>query len=251
MNLHCTILCSLILLLSLAQGREFTDSQGRKIEAEIVGYSGDTVIINRAGTEFPVPITTFSLDDQQYISEWIDENPEAVRYKFGYYVDLEKSSISQQDAPGGAYEDKLKIIPYNYEMIIYNKGVAPAKDIEIRYEIYIDDFVDVRGNRFTRLAYGVEKNAKLQTIAGSIKDLTIPANGRHDFERTFNTEFYIDRDGGKTDQAATDKVIGIRIRVYSGKKVIAEFEDGENDTKLSTITWQDETPSEGVGPTVN
>lgn len=246
-----TSLLLAILILAHSDGieaREFTDSSGRKIEAELVGYSGNTVIINRGGKEFPVSATIFSLDDQEYIKGWIAENPDKARYSFGFYADLDRKSVSQSKAPGGMIDDKLKVIPYNYEMIVYNKGIAPAEDLEIRYEIYVEDFVDVRNNRFTRMAVGGEKSARTQVVPGKLPAMTIPANGRHDFERDFNTEFYIDRDGGKTDAAATDKVIGVRIRVYKNGKLLAEHEEGEDDDKLAKTTWQDATPYEGPGP---
>ena len=232
-----------------SNAREFTDAKGRKIEAELVGFSGDTVIINRGGKEFPVPVTSFSLDDQQYIRDWISKNPGSARFKFGFYADLEREQgVKQRDAPGGAYEDKLKTTAYTYEMIVYNKGVAPASEVEIRYEIYINDLVDVVNNRFTRLAVGGEKTDKLQTIAGKIEKVNIPAAGRHDFKRTFHTQFYIDRDGGRTDEAAQDKIIGVRIRVYKDGKVLGEYVEGEDDDAMEKISWQDEKASEGVGP---
>lgn len=240
------LLC--LVSISAASAREFTDSQGRKIEAELVSHAGTNVVINRGGKEFPVDVGMFSLDDQNFIRDWIEKNPDAVKFEFGYYVDLEKLKISQQDAAGGAIDDKLKTIPYNYEMIVYNKGSAPAAEIEIRYEIYIEDFVDVRGNRFTRMATGGEKQARNQTIAGKLEPLTIAPSGRHDFERTVNTEFYIDRDGGKTDAAATDKMIGVRLRVYKNGKFVDEYEHGENDRKMAEIKWQDTPASDGPGP---
>jgi len=174
----------------------------------------------------------FSLDDQNYICDWTEKNPDAVKFDFNYYVDLEKLKISQQDAGSGAIDDKLKAIPYSYEMIVYNKDVAPAADVEIRYEVYIEDFVDVRNNRFTRMATGGEVWARSQTIAGKLEPLTIPAGGRHHFERTVNTEFYIDRDGGRSDAAATDKMIGVPIRVYKNDKVVGGYINGENEKKL-------------------
>ncbi len=228
--------------------REFTDAQGRRIEAELVSHSGSTVVIDRGGKEFAVEVTMFSIDDQNYIRNWIKENPDAVNYEFNYYVDLEKLKVSQQDADGGASEDKLKTIPYNYEMIVFNKGISPAEDIEIRYEIYIEDFVDIRNNRFVRMATGGEKRARNQTIAGKLEPLTIEAGGRHDFERTVNTEFYIDRDGGRTDEAATDKMIGVRIRIYRNGKLLDEYENGENGRKMAEIKWQDTPASDGPGP---
>ena len=242
------MIASLLVCASATSAREFTDAQGRKIEADLVSHSGSTVVIDRGGKEFAVEVTMFSLDDQNYIRKWIEENPDAVNYEFNYYVDLEKLKISQQDADGGASEDKLKTIPYNYEMIVFNKGIAPAEDIEIRSEIYIEDFVDVRKNRFVRMATGGEKRARNQTIAGKLDPITIPASGRHDFERTVNTEFYIDRDGGRTDEAATDKMIGVRIRIYKNGKVLDEYEDGEDDRKMAEIKWQDTLASDGPGP---
>lgn len=232
--------------------REFTDAKGRKIEAELVGFSGDTVIISRSGKEFPVPVASFSTDDQEYIKTWIAGNPGAARFKFGFYADLDKEQGgNQRKAPGNMVDDKLKTIPYNYEMIVYNKGIAPAEGIEIRYEIYIDDYVDVVNNRMTRMAVGGAKYGKLQTIAGKIEDVTIPASGRHDFKRDFNTEFYIDRDGGKTDEAAIDKVIGLRIRVYKDGKVLGEHIEAEDDHAMKDVQWQDAEATTGTGPKAN
>lgn len=236
-------------LAPISQGREFTDSQGRKIEAELVGFSGNSVIINRGGKEFPVPVTMFSLEDQEYIKAWITENPGQARFRFGFYADLDREDgVTQGKAPGSMIDDKLKVIPYKYEMIVYNKGIAPVEGVEVRYEIYIDNYVDVVGNRMTRMAVGGAKVGKLQTIAGKIDNLSIPANGRHDFERIFNTEFYIDRDGGKTDEAAIDKVIGVRIRVYHGDKVLGEHAEAKDDHRMADVSWQDEAPSKGAGP---
>ncbi|MEM9018324.1 MAG: hypothetical protein AAGC68_15020 [Verrucomicrobiota bacterium] len=244
------ILLSLISLavLNASNGREFTDANGRKIEAEVIAHSGSSVVINRGGKEFTVPITAFSLDDQQYLKGWIEQNPNAVRAEIGFYVDLERSGkVTQRDAAGGAIDDRLKTIPYHYEMIVFNKGPAALEGLTIRYEIYVDDYVDVRGNSFTRMATGGEKRARLQTVAGQLEGITIAGEGRHDFGRVFHTEFYIDRDGGKTDEAATDKVIGMRLRVYLGTKLLGETYEEELSGRMNNIRWQDAKPYEGPG----
>lgn len=248
--LRMLLCCAAIGSLPSIEAREFTDARGRKIEAELVAHAGEHIVIRRGSKEFSVHVTAFSAEDQEYIRNWIGENPGAVRFKFGFFADLEKEAVSQRDAPGGASEDKLKTIPYTYEMIVYNREVAPATDLEIRYEIYVNDYVDVRNNRFVGLAVGKEKVARIQAIAGKIESVDIPANGRHDFERTFDTHFYIDRDGGRTDEAATDKVIGVRARVYRGGKLLEEFVEGEDDDLMAKTPWQDEKPSTGAGPKV-
>ena len=65
--------------------------------------------------------------------------------------------------------------------------------------------------------------------------------------RTFNTEFYIDRDGGKTDEAATDKVLGMRLRVLKGGEMIGEeIHEVSNSRGLKGIEWQNTAPTEGT-----
>lgn len=243
-----SLLISGILLSCLCFGsaREFTDAKGRKIEAELLAHAGNKIIISRGSKEFVVPVAMFSLDDQQYIKNWIAENPGAVRYKFGYYTDLERERVSQSKAPGSMTDDKLKVIPYTYEMIVYNKEVAPVTDIEIRYEIYVADFVDTKNNAFTKMAVGGEKKEKLQTIAGKFDVQKIDPGGRQEFSRTFDTEFYIDRDGGRTDAAATDKVIGVRIRIYKNGKMLGEHVEDEDSRRMENSPWQEEAPTPGT-----
>ncbi|MDF2377637.1 MAG: hypothetical protein P1U81_15465 [Verrucomicrobiales bacterium] len=68
-----------------------------------------------------------------------------------------------------------------------------------------------------------------------------------DFSRTFNTEFYIDRDGGRTDETAIGKVLGVRVRIYKGDKMIAEDMDENPASRgISGIQWQNAESSEGT-----
>jgi hypothetical protein len=226
--------------------RDFTDKTGRKVSGELLAHAGDQIVLQVGAKEFVVPVTNFSAEDQQFIQEWIIANPGKVRYKFTFYSDLAKLSVSQAKAPGSMYEDKLKVMPHEYEMIVFNKEVVPVTDLEIRYEIYIDDYVDIRNNAFTALAVGGAKKARLETVAGSFPVASIPAGGRVDFTRQFNIEFYIDRDGGKTDAAATDKVMGVRIRVYKGGQVIGEDAADLESYDLSKVAWQDGEITEGT-----
>lgn len=243
------ILIFLILSIVSSPAKEFTSSDGRKVVGDLLAHAGDQVIMKVGAREFVIPIAGFSVDDQQFIKDWIEQNPDAVRYKFGFFFDLEKmrEDVTQGKAPGGMVDDKLKTIPYTYELIVFNREVADVSDVEIRYEIYIDDFVDIRKNKFTSMATGSTPSARLETVAGRFERENIPAGGRVDFSRTFNTEFYIDRDGGRLDEAAEDKVLGVRVRVYKDGKLIAEDIEEEPSTRgLEQISWQDEPGTEGT-----
>ncbi len=236
---------SLILIIYGAAAREFTSADGRKLNGDLVAHAGDQVILKVGAKEFVIGVANFSVDDQQYIKAWIAANPGAVRYKFGYFFDFEedRSGRSQAKAPGGMIDDKLKVIPYECEMVVFNKEVAPVEGIQIRYEIYVDDYVRTAGNEFTNMAVGQKANGRLQSVAGSLDVPKIDAGGRIDFFRDFNIEMYIDRDGGKTDEAATDKVRGVRLRIYKDGKVIGEESAGEMGRSVDDISWQDTEPS--------
>lgn len=235
---------SLILFLS-AEAREFTSKDGRKINGELLAHSGEQVIIQVGAKEFVVPISGFSVDDQQFIKDWIEKNPGAVRYKFGYFFDFEEDRTGrvQGKAPGSMIDDKLKIIPFECEMVVFNKEIAPVENVEIRYEIYIDDFVVMKNNAFTGMAVGAEKRSQLEAVAGRLEVPRIEAGGRIDFFRRFNTEMYIDRDGGKTDEAAADKVRGVRLRIYKGEVLLGEETAGEEGREVDDIPWQNAEPS--------
>lgn len=244
MSFRLLPLCLTLFTLS-ATAREFTSSDGRKLNGELVAHAGEQVILKVGAKEFVVGVANFSVDDQQYIKEWIAANPGAVRYKFNYFFDFEenRSGRTQGKAPGSMIDDKLKIMPWECEMVVFNKEVAPVEGIQIRYEIYIDDFVRTAGNAFTAMAVGEKANSRLQTVAGSLDVPKIDAGGRIDFFRDFNIEMYIDRDGGKTDEAAADKVRGVRLRIYKDGKVIGEESAGEGGRSVEDIGWQDTEPS--------
>jgi hypothetical protein len=240
------LITGFVLVLSLAaEAREFTSKDGRKINGELLAHSGEQVIIQVGVKEFVVPISGFSIDDQQFIKDWIQQNPGAVRYKFGYFFDFEedRSGRTQDKAPGSMVDDKLKVIPFECEMVVFNKEIAPVDNIEIRYEIYIDDYVVMKNNAFTGMAVGAEKRSQLETVAGRLAVPRIEAGGRIDFFRRFNTEMYIDRDGGKTDEAAADKVRGVRLRIYKGEVLLGEEAAGEGGREVDEIAWQEAEPS--------
>lgn len=58
---------------SMAETRTFTNKSGKEIVAKIVSVSKDwkEVTINSNGKDFPLAPTKLSLDDQQYIKDWL------------------------------------------------------------------------------------------------------------------------------------------------------------------------------------
>jgi len=58
-------------LLFQVDARTFTDTSGRKLEAEVLGVQQGQVRIRRVdGNEFTLPVTNFSAADQTYLQQW-------------------------------------------------------------------------------------------------------------------------------------------------------------------------------------
>ncbi|MCW1923647.1 SHD1 domain-containing protein [Luteolibacter arcticus] len=64
------------LLLTTASARVWTDTTGRKIDAEIVGLDGDQVVLNFKGKEVKLALARLSADDRKFAEEWQKTKPE-------------------------------------------------------------------------------------------------------------------------------------------------------------------------------
>ena len=63
-------------LIGSVEARTFTDANGRKIEAELLGVSGTEVRIRKGGKDYTLPIARFSEADQKYIRTWASKESE-------------------------------------------------------------------------------------------------------------------------------------------------------------------------------
>lgn len=237
------ILIQLCLLpASRLSAREFTDAKGRKIEAEITGATPDgKVEILRGGKTITAPITLFSLDDQDYIRKWIKEHPDAVSYRFNYYVDLDELREQNSAREGSMVTDKLKTKPQRLLVNVTNKNPIPIKDLKVVVDAVVDDAVNIVDGSYARLAVGAKRSELVRTqrfrAEGTFPEIN--PKGRAELTFEFNIERYVDRDGGKVDGTATDRVLGAWIRVYKGGKMVGEFKRAF-ESKFDEIKWSDE-----------
>ncbi|HEY1123973.1 MAG TPA: SHD1 domain-containing protein, partial [Haloferula sp.] len=63
------------LFLATASARVWTDTTGRKIDAEIVRVEGDQVVVNFKGKETKLPLAKLSADDRKFAEEWQKTQP--------------------------------------------------------------------------------------------------------------------------------------------------------------------------------
>ncbi len=246
--MKCTPVKSAFTLLTVAsfaiagsvQARIFKDTKDREIEAEIVASSGpDKIIIERAGKEFPVPINMFSLDDQVYIKEWKESNPDKVRIDadFSYYIDLSRADTDSKETK--YLQSRMQTQNWTYDFSVTNKGDNDLEDIRIVYQIIIADIVDAKGN-YNRMAYTNQKaDLKIQRIKEEVKVAVLPAQKRADIKKTFGVEKYVDRDGSAVAVAAQDKITGIWIRIYKGDLILGDYRRPATGESMKDIPWDE------------
>lgn len=59
----------------LAEERSWTNEAGKTINAELIEVSGDQAVLKMNGSNFEVPVTSLSEDDQKFIAEWKKQQP--------------------------------------------------------------------------------------------------------------------------------------------------------------------------------
>lgn len=122
-----TPICVLLAVTRLS-AREFTDLQGRKLEAEIVSAAAGQVSLKRVadGRVFNVPATTFTEADQKFIAEWAEANT-----KYSFDVTYTKKKLNEVKSKNGpvAIKDETWI----YKINVKNRLPVTVGDLRVDY----------------------------------------------------------------------------------------------------------------------
>ena len=121
------------------QAREFTDSNGNIIDAELVSHKGGKVkILRKDGKEFEVDPAVFSPDDMKFIIGWMQKTPELISYNLGITADKKKTERSFTNR---GYK-RIKNDSWVYEISITNNSQDVAKDLKVEYRIFHTNSAD-------------------------------------------------------------------------------------------------------------
>ena len=128
MKTHILASLCLITAIPALSAHEFTDLQGRKLEAEIVAAGGGQVTLKRAadGRTFNVVASNFTDADQKFISDWADANA-----KFSFDTSYTKKKLNATSTKRGpvTYAEETWI----YKIIIKNRLPTAVGDLRVDY----------------------------------------------------------------------------------------------------------------------
>ncbi|WP_397379262.1 hypothetical protein [Prosthecobacter sp.] len=128
MKTHILASLCLLAVVPALSAHEFTDLQGRKLDAEIVAASGGQVMLKRTadGRTFNVAANSFIPADQKIISDWADANT-----KYSFDVTYTKKKLNQTRTKRGAVT--LEEETWIYKINIRNRLPTAIGDLRVDY----------------------------------------------------------------------------------------------------------------------
>lgn len=225
---------------------EFANKDGQVIDARITRVTPDwkTMTIQmRDGRSFEMQVNVLTLDDQQWVKEWIGANPEATAVKFELDVIFEKKEDTTERERDDYYRYTIKDVTYTIS--VRNKSRADLVGAKVEYAIIFEDAVRIYRNDLTGDPdyFRDDDNPDEELIKGSSEvTTTLAYNHVHEFITKPAKEETVNGDGGTT--YGEDRIIGALVRVLDRDgAVIGEYKSGE--TSMRDRTWE---KTVGAGP---
>ncbi|MCP5539516.1 MAG: hypothetical protein H7A53_04245 [Akkermansiaceae bacterium] len=223
--------------------RRFTDKEGQQIEARVIGIDGSrrNVKIARAdGRVFDLTITRLSLDDQQFLKEWLAAQPGAYHLEIVVHPSPAAASPERVRLPGNVYEADWEKIVAGFEISVVNRGSEAVQSARIEYCLLYEDRVEVRAGNFdpeteTR-PWRARSAEEIRYRRGTIELPTLA------FNRPVETQpptidldrVYLD---GERRPTAEDVAVGVLVRVFDSMgNVIAEGASLQRER--SSLNWE-------------
>lgn len=231
-----TLLVLAAATLSAGETRTLTSKDGRSIDAEIVGYKGETLRIRRidTGRELQLPVSALAESDQTTVRKFIRDNPDLRdTVKPGdIRVEFSRAKFERETTESAYWRDE-NAESWGFSISILNQTNAPLEGLRVDYIVYaVDDPDNVQS-----AARNKTSSERLQRITGTEAVAAIPSGQRSTTRTTPVVSTRVKyTDGvrmltadGKLVRSWRDKALhGVWLRVYDGDKLVHEASSPEN-----------------------
>lgn len=202
MKTNSLVCLCLIAAASVAQAREFTDLQGRKLDAELISVAAGQASLKRLadGRVFTVAVASFSQADQKFMNEFAAAN---LSYSFDINYTKKKLDSVTRRGVGEVYTTES----WSYKVEMRNRQPLALQNLRVDYWLFRKED-DGRGKGAARVA--ASGSHKIESMKGSAAYAfdTLPM----DLNKTKLEGNYIYIDG--TRPRSADVMGGIVIRVF-------------------------------------
>lgn len=241
LSIFVVIIPALVLSAQDAAGlHEFTDKKGAKILAELLGVSDDRRMMRirrEDGQEFETEIKVLSLDDQQFIKNWMKTaGSSAMTTDFRLELDLTKKSgrTTKLDGSSSSYTYEMQLFSYEITVRNLSRETLPASRIE--YVIVWDDKLPLYEAADGDWTYSsVDEDAdQLRKRSGTAE---IPELAFNRDETVTTEEFEIDEMFLVGDPYRKDEQTGIIARIVSSDGRVL-LEERVGSARINSIEWE-------------
>ncbi len=223
--------------------RLFTNKEGQKIEAILISVGGSmrTVSIERPSDArlFDLEITTLSLDDQQYIKDWLRSQPAPQLAQLNlrlqgqpFLTEATREKFEDRIYGGSGTRSKL-----GYQFKINNLSREPLLGCRLEYVVLIQDRVEIRISESDgeTVRWRMNEDGPVIYRSGHIALDALK----------YNTEFSVisatvpheEIRAGSAGNSAEDKVLGVLARLTTADGTpLVEFSD--IDSRHSQLNWE-------------
>jgi hypothetical protein len=223
---------------------QFTDKKGQKISAMLIGVSTDRQqmkIRREDGQEFETVINLLSLDDQQYVKDWMKKTPmteTAAKSDFRLNVVMTRQTASVEKHT----EDYLVLEgrPTTFRIAVRNLSRESLEGARLEYSLVWEDRTTIYQNEDKTWSYsaasdeGGASHRVKQT--GEIKLDSLRFNG----EATVETvpvsmeQVFI----GENNPYREDELIGVKVRILGSDGVVLhEIDSG--GAVITAMKWDE------------
>jgi len=210
---HLAICCLIAAAASSLTAREFTDVQGRKLEAELLSVSAGQATLKRAsdGRSFVVPVTAWSPDDQKFMNEFAESNA-----KYSFEVKYSKKKMGETSTKVFGGTDIVE--KWAYKVTLRNQSSLAANGVTAHFWLFRKDFTTTGRTAATMQASGtvsvsdMARNSTVEVVSPPV-----------DIKKAKNDPGYGFTNGNFGGGQRTDQMGGFAIKLVKNGKVIHQY----------------------------
>ncbi len=221
--------------------RIFTDKKGQKIEAILlkVAPNWEKMKIRRKdGKEFETEIVNLSLDDQQFIKDWIKSNPVKTDYRLDVAIDRKLIKTNKQKFGSNGYSIETKV--YQAEIKVTNLSREDLLAPVISYIMVSKEGVHVFPDSTGTLTFNAVNPSETNTPT-TIRGEEVGQDIAYNRETGITTKpIKIDRvEYELSEDLYKDKFLGIIVQIkdQQGNLLKEAFSDGTSP-ELLDMSWE-------------
>lgn len=223
-----------------AEYRQFKDKQGRTLDAQPVSVSPDRKTLKlrlRDGKDVDLEIVLLSLDDQQFLREWVATQPMVSDFRL--QVAIEKVSAKPSERRRTTYY-KLNTESPAYRIRVTNLSRETLAGAELEYFLLTEEgaqiYLDSTSGDWTYNTVSDTSGVRFQTTTDTIAVPELPYNRQQEITTKSVTIDQVMGDGNLL--YGEDKLVGLIMQIRDDKGNVVDTWRSA-DTGIAKLDWED------------